>query len=150
MHPPYYRGFFHLVILFFFFIYLHRTYLLTPHLSSLTKLLYNPNSFFTHSLCLHHSFAHFSIFPTSSSRIILCRFSFPLFLIILSYHLRIFSFLSLYLTNNLIRRMLLKHLDSLISPAFPLISYSLLSLISPFFPPLFFLFLLYLLISSFI
>ena len=81
--------------------------LLTTHLSSLLKVLYNPKAFFTHAAWLHQACAHCAIFPTAASRRSLDRVSVPVWLIILSDQLRIVALVSHYLTNKLIRRRLI-------------------------------------------
>ncbi len=67
--------------------------------SSLLKVLYNPEAFFTHAALLDQAFAHCPIFPTAASRRSLGRISIPVWLIILSNQLRIVTLVSLYLTN---------------------------------------------------
>ncbi len=71
--------------------------------SSLLKVLYNPQAFFTHAALLHQGFPHCAIFPTAASRRSLGRVSVPVWLIVLSDQLRIVALVSLYLTNKLIR-----------------------------------------------
>ncbi len=80
---------------------------LTPSLSSLLKVLYNPQAFFTHAALLDQAFAHCPIFPTAASRRSLGRVSVPVWLIVLSDQLRIVALVSRYLTNKLIRRRLI-------------------------------------------
>ncbi len=80
---------------------------LTPKLSSLLKVLYNPQAFFTHAALLDQAFAHCPIFPTAASRRSLGRVSVPVWLIVLSDQLRIVALVSRYLTNKLIRRRLI-------------------------------------------
>ena len=75
---------------------------LTTHLSSQLKVLYNPKAFFTHAAWLHQGFPHCAIFPTAASRRSLDRVSVPVWLIILSDQLGIVGLVSLYLTNYLI------------------------------------------------
>ena len=77
---------------------------LTTHLSSHLKVLYNPKAFFTHAAWLDQGCPHCPIFPTAASRRSLDRVSVPVWLIILSDQLRIIALVSLYLTNKLIRR----------------------------------------------
>ncbi len=71
--------------------------------SSLLKVPYNPQAFFTHAALLHQGFPHCAIFPTAASRRSLGRVSVPVWLIVLSDQLRIVALVSLYLTNKLIR-----------------------------------------------
>ena len=136
MHPPYYRGCWHGVSRCFLFRYRQITGLLTPHLSSLLKGLYNPKAFFTHAVWLHQAFAHCAIFPTAASRRSLGRVSVPVWLIILSDQLRIVALVSLYLTNKLIRRRLLQQRKVRISPAFSRRTYAVLACVSTRYPPL--------------
>ncbi len=82
--------------------------LLTPGLSSLLKVLYNPKAFFTHAASLGQAFAHCPRFPTAASRRSLDRVSVPVWLIVLSDQLWIVALVSLYLTNKLIQRRLLR------------------------------------------
>jgi len=72
---------------------------LTPRYSSLLKVLYNPQAFFTHAVLLDQAFAHCPIFPTAASRRSLGRVSVPVWLIILSDQLQIVALVSHYLTN---------------------------------------------------
>ncbi len=76
--------------------------------SSQLKVLYNPKAFFTHAAWLRQAFAHCAIFPTAASRRSLGRVSVPVWLIILSDQLRIVALVSLYLTNKLILRRLIR------------------------------------------
>ncbi len=80
---------------------------LTPSFSSLLKVLYNPQTFFTHAALLDQACAHCPIFPTAASRRSLGRVSVPVWLIVLSDQLRIVALVSHYLTNKLIRRRLI-------------------------------------------
>ncbi len=80
---------------------------LTPNFSSLLKVPYNPQAFFTHAALLDQAFAHCPIFPTAASRRSLGRVSVPVWLIVLSDQLRIVALVSHYLTNKLIRRRLI-------------------------------------------
>ncbi len=70
-------------------------------ISSLLKVLYNPQAFFTHAVLLDQAFAHCPIFPTAASRRSLGRVSVPVWLIILSDQLRIVALVSHYPTNKL-------------------------------------------------
>ncbi len=76
-------------------------------ISSLLKVLYNPQAFFTHAALLDQAFAHCPIFPTAASRRSLGRVSVPVWLIILSNQLLIVALVSHYLTNKLIRNRLI-------------------------------------------
>src|SRR5690606_12383090 len=71
---------------------------------SLIKAVYNPKAFILHAALHHQAFAHCGRFLTAASRRSLGRVSVPVWLIILSDQLRIVGLMSLYLTNNLIRR----------------------------------------------
>ncbi len=76
-------------------------------ISSLLKVPYNPQAFFTHAVLLDQAFAHCPIFPTAASRRSLGRVSVPVWLIILSDQLRIVALVSHYPTNKLILRRLI-------------------------------------------
>ncbi len=76
-------------------------------ISSLLKMLYNPQAFFTHAVLLDQAFAHCPIFPTAASRRSLGRVSVPVWLIILSDQLRVVALVSHYPTNKLILRRLI-------------------------------------------
>ncbi len=69
---------------------------LTPGFSSLLKVLYNPQAFFTHAALLDQAFAHCPIFPTAASRRSLGRVSVPVWLIVLSDQLRIVALVGHY------------------------------------------------------
>ena len=73
--------------------------LLTTHLSSLLKVLYNPKAFFTHAALLDQGSPHCPIFPTAASRRSLGRVSVPVWPITLSGRLCIVALVSRYLTN---------------------------------------------------
>ncbi len=104
--------------------------------SSLRKEVYSPEAFVPHAALLRQAFAHCGKFPTAASRRSLGRVSVPVWLIILSDQLRIVALVSLYLTNKLIRRRLLKQREARRSPAFPRRAYAVLARISPGCPPL--------------
>ncbi len=76
-------------------------------ISSLLKVLYSPQAFFTHAVLLDQAFAHCPIFPTAASRRSLGRVSVPVWLIILSDQLRIVALVSHYPTNKIILRRLI-------------------------------------------
>ncbi len=82
--------------------------MLTLSFSSLLKVLYNPQAFFTHAVLLDQACAHCPIFPTAASRRSLGRVSVPVWLIVLSDQLRIVALVSHYLTNKLIRLRLIQ------------------------------------------
>ncbi len=67
--------------------------------SSLLKVLYNLQAFFTHAALLDQAFAHCPIFPTAASRRSLGRVSVPVWLIVLSDQLPIVALVGHYLTN---------------------------------------------------
>ncbi len=81
---------------------------LAPRFSSLLKVLYNPQAFFTHAALLDQACAHCPIFPTAASRRSLGRVSVPVWLIVLSDQLRIVALVGFYPTNKLIRRRLIQ------------------------------------------
>ncbi len=78
--------------------------LLTPGLSSLLKVLYNPKAFFTHAASLGQAFAHCPRFPTAASRRSLDRVSVPVCPIALSGRITVVALVSFYLTNKLMGR----------------------------------------------
>ena len=67
--------------------------------SSLPKVLYNPQAFFTHAALLDQGCPHCPIFPTAASRRSLGRVSVPVWLIILSDQLPIVALVGSYPTN---------------------------------------------------
>ena len=67
--------------------------------SFLTKVLYNPQAFFTHAALLDQGCPHCPIFPTAASRRSLGRVSVPVWLVILSDQLPIVALVGLYPTN---------------------------------------------------
>ena len=75
--------------------------------SSLKTELYNPKAFFAHAASLRQGFPHCAIFPTAASRRSLDRLSVPMWPFTLSGRLLIVALVSLYLTNQLIRRELI-------------------------------------------
>ncbi len=81
---------------------------LTPRYSSLLKVLYNPQAFFTHAVLLDQAFAHCPIFPTAASRRSLGRVSVPVWPIALSGRLSIVAMVGHYPTIKLIERGLLQ------------------------------------------
>ncbi len=82
--------------------------MLAPGISSLLKVLYNPQAFFTHAALLDQGFPHCPIFPAAASRRSLGRVSVPVWLIVLSDQLRIVALVGLYPTNKLIRLRLIQ------------------------------------------
>ncbi len=92
---------------------------LTPHLSSPLKVLYNPQAFFTHAALLDQACAHCPISPTAASRRSLGRVSVPVWLIVLSDQLRIVALVGRYPTNKLIRRRLIYQRKAIKVPYFP-------------------------------
>src|SRR5690606_39748542 len=109
---------------------------LAPGFSSLLKVLYNPQAFFTHAALLDQAFAHCPIFPTAASRRSLGRVSVPVWLIVLSDQLRIVALVGHYPTNKLIRLRLIQYREAFRSPAFPRRAYAVLARASPSCPPL--------------
>ena len=73
--------------------------LMVTSLSSLLKVLYNPQAFFTHAVLLDQGCPHCPIFPTAASRRSLGRVSVPMWLAILSDQLPVIALVSRYLTN---------------------------------------------------
>ncbi len=110
--------------------------LFTPNPSSLLKVLYNPQAFFTHAALLDQAFAHCPIFPTAASRRSLGRVSVPVWLIILSNQLWIVALVGLYPTNQLIQRGLIY--KRMLRRAHPLVlrPYSVLDPVSKAYPQL--------------
>ncbi len=82
--------------------------ILASGFSSLLKVLYNPQAFFTHAALLDQAFAHCPIFPTAASRRSLGCVSVPVWLIVPSDQLRIVALVGRYPTNKLIRRRLIQ------------------------------------------
>ncbi len=100
---------------------------LTPYFSSLLKVLYNPQAFFTHAALLDQACAHCPIFPTAASRRSLGRVSVSVWLIVLSDQLRIAALVGHYPANKLIRRRLICQHEVRRSPAFPRRAYAVLA-----------------------
>ena len=96
MLPTYYRGCWHVVSRSLFYKYCL--------VSSLSKMVYNPKTFFPYAASLRQSFLHCAIFPTAASRRSLGRISVPMWPFNLSVRLLIVDLVSRYLTNYLIRR----------------------------------------------
>ena len=96
MLPTYYRGCWHVVSRSLFYRYCL--------VSSLSKAVYNPKTFFLHAASLRQSFLHCAIFPTAASRRSLGRISVPMWPFNLSVRLLIVDLVGRYLTNYLIRR----------------------------------------------
>ena len=99
MLPTYYRGCWHVVSRSLFYRYCL--------VSSLSKAVYNPKTFFLHAASLRQSFLHCAIFPTAASRRSLGRISVPMWPFNLSVRLLIVDLVGRYLTNYLIRRELI-------------------------------------------
>ena len=96
MLPTYYRGCWHVVSRSLFYRYCH--------FSSLSKIVYNPKTFFLYAASLRQSFLHCAIFPTAASRRSLGRISVPMWPFNLSVRLLIVDLVGRYPTNYLIRR----------------------------------------------
>ena len=92
----YYRGCWHIVSRGLFYRY--------RLVSSLSKIVYNPKTFFLYAASLHQSFLHCAIFPTAASRRSLGRISVPMWPFNLSVRLLIVDLVGRYPTNYLIRR----------------------------------------------
>jgi hypothetical protein len=104
-------------------------------ISSRTKVLYNPQAFFTHAALLDQACAHCPIFPTAASRRSLGRVSVPVWLIILSDQLPIVALVGHYPTNKLIGRRLILSRKALRSPALVSRHYAVLAQVSLCYPP---------------
>ena len=89
--PTYYRGCWHVVSRSLFYRYCL--------VSSLSKAVYNPKTFFLHAASLRQSFLHCAIFPTAASRRSLGRLSVPMWPFNLSVRLLIIVLVGRYLTN---------------------------------------------------
>ena len=96
MLPTYYRGCWHVVSRSLFYKYCL--------VSSLSKMVYNPKTFFPYAASLRQSFLHCAIFPTAASRRSLGRISVPMWPFNLSVRLLIVDLVGRYPTNYLIRR----------------------------------------------
>ena len=94
--PTYYRGCWHVVSRSLFYRYCL--------VSSLSKMVYNPKTFFLYAASLRQSFLHCAIFPTAASRRSLGRISVPMWPFNLSVRLLIVDLVGRYPTNYLIRR----------------------------------------------
>ena len=107
--------------------------MLASRFSSLLKVLYNPQAFFTHAALLDQACAHCPIFPTAAFRRSPGRVSVPMWLVILSNQLRIVALVSHYLTNKLILHRLIRWRE----PKPPLLrrDYAVLIRVSPSYPP---------------
>ena len=104
MLPTYYRGCWHVVSRSLFYKYCL--------VSSLSKMVYNPKTFFPYAASLRQSFLHCAIFPTAASRRSLGRVSVPMWPFNLSVRLLIVDLVGRYPTNYLIRREpILRHLS---------------------------------------
>lgn len=101
MHPPYYRGCWHGVSRGFFLESCHDRALDERALQAALP-------FFTHAILLDRAFAHCPRFPTAAPRGSPGRVSVPVWLIIRKDQLSIIGLVSLYLTNYLILRRLIK------------------------------------------
>ena len=91
LQPTYYRGCWHVVSRSLFFRYCH--------FSSLTKIVYNPKTFFLYVASLRQSFLHCAKFPTAASRRSLGRISVPMWPKSLSARLLIVALVCRYHTN---------------------------------------------------
>ena len=96
MLPTYYRGCWHVVSRSLFYRYCL--------VSSLSKAVYNPKTFFLHAASLRQSFLHCAIFPTAASRRSLGRISVPMWPFNLSVRLPIVALVGRYPANWLIGR----------------------------------------------
>ena len=96
MLPTYYRGCWHVVSRSLFYRYCL--------FSSLSKIVYNPKTFFPHAALLGQACAHCPIFPTAASRRSLDRVSVPVWPISLSARLPIVDLVGRYPANYLMGR----------------------------------------------
>ena len=96
LHPPYYRGCWHVVGRCFFCRYRLN--------SSLLKEVYNPKTFIPHAASLRQASAHCAIFPTAASRRSLDRVSVPVWPVALSGRLPVVALVGHHPTNKLIGR----------------------------------------------
>ena len=129
MLPTYYRGCWHVVSRSLFYRYCL--------VSSLSKAVYNPKTFFLHAASLRQSFLHCAIFPTAASRRSLGRISVPMWPFNLSVRLLIVDLVSRYLTNYLIRReAIFQHIKLWYPGDVPQIHHAVLAVVSNCCPPL--------------
>ncbi len=98
-HPLYYRGCWHRVSRCFLSRYRPSRGVLSPGISSLATVLYDPKTFITHAALLRQAFAHCARFPTAASRRSLDRVSVPVWLIILSDQLPVVALVGFYPAN---------------------------------------------------
>ena len=98
-HPLYYRGCWHRVSRCFLSRYRPSAGVLSPRISSLATVLYDPKTFITHAALLRQAFAHCARFPTAASRRSLDRVSVPVWLIILSDQLPVLALVGHYPAN---------------------------------------------------
>ena len=105
--PTSYRGCWHVVSRGFLLRYRQLHAISCIQVSSLKTELYNPKAFFAHAASLRQGSPHCAIFPTAASRRSLDRLSVPMWPFTLSGRLLIVALVSLYLTNQLIRRELI-------------------------------------------
>ena len=96
MLPTYYRGCWHVVSRSLFYRYCL--------VSSLSKAVYNPKTFFLHAASLRQSFLHCAIFPTAASRRSLGRVSVPIWPVGLSTRLPVVGLVGRHPTNYLMGR----------------------------------------------
>ena len=96
MLPTYYRGCWHVVSRSLFYRYCL--------VSSLSKAVYNPKTFFLHAASLRQSFLHCAIFPTAASRRSLGRISVPMWPVALSGRLPVEATVGRYPAVKLIGR----------------------------------------------
>ena len=96
--PTYYRGCWHVVSRGFLVRYRHSANSYSSGRSSLTTVLYDPKTFFTHAALLRQACAHCGRFPTAASRRSLGRVSVPMWPITLSGRLCIIAMVGRYPT----------------------------------------------------
>ena len=127
MLPTYYRGCWHVVSRSLFYRYCL--------FSSLSKIVYNPKTFFLYAASLRQSFLHCAIFPTAASRRSLGRVSVPMWPFTLSGRLCIIALVGRYLTNQLMhRKPIYLCFKPLITGGCPPVTYPVLAPVSRCYP----------------
>ena len=95
----YYRGCWHVISRGFFLQYRQRSTVSCRTLSSQTKEVYDPKTFFPHAALLRQACAHCGKFPTAASRRSLDRVSVPVWPYPLSSRLTVIALVGRYPTN---------------------------------------------------
>ena len=104
----YYRGCWHRFSRPFLSVYHQRCRVLTVSRFSTVTGVYNPKAFILHAASLRQGFPHCERFSTAATRRCLGRVSVPVWPTILSDRLPVVALVSLYLTNKLIGRGLVR------------------------------------------